>query len=122
MYYTALNSKQPQTCTLFPYTTLFRSLYSGETENGEPRTVYLTEECRLLVTELRKSKQPENFLAACSCEAPSRAGGILPSDTRYAALRSQFPRCKEIGRASCRERVYMSEVACCSERCSTLVT
>jgi integrase len=38
------------------------SLYSGETKNGEPRIVFLTEECRLLVTELRKGKQPEDFL------------------------------------------------------------
>ena len=38
------------------------SLYSGETKNGEPRLVYLTDECRLLVTELRKSKQPEDFV------------------------------------------------------------
>ena len=38
------------------------SLYSGETKNGEGRIVALTEECRLLVTELRKGKQPEDFL------------------------------------------------------------
>lgn len=38
------------------------SLYSGETKNGEGRTVTLTEECRLLVMELRKGKQPEDFL------------------------------------------------------------
>src|SRR5262249_48864239 len=38
------------------------SLYSGETKNGEPRIVYLTDECRLLVTELRKGKQPDDFL------------------------------------------------------------
>jgi integrase len=38
------------------------SLYSGETKNGEPRIVYLTEECRLLLTELRKGKQPDDFL------------------------------------------------------------
>lgn len=38
------------------------SLYSGETKNGEGRTVKLTEECRVLVTELRKGKQPEDFL------------------------------------------------------------
>jgi integrase len=38
------------------------SLYSGETKNGDGRTVTLTEECRRLVTELRKGKQPEDFL------------------------------------------------------------
>lgn len=38
------------------------TLYSGETKNKEGRTVALTEECRLLVMELRKGKQPEDFL------------------------------------------------------------
>lgn len=37
-------------------------LYSGETKNKEGRVVALTEECRVLVTELRKGKQPEDFL------------------------------------------------------------
>lgn len=38
------------------------SLYFGETKNGEPRIVVLTEECRQLVTELGKGKQSEDFL------------------------------------------------------------
>ncbi len=38
------------------------SLYSGETKNGEGRTVSLTNECCQLVTELRRGKQPEDFL------------------------------------------------------------
>jgi integrase len=38
------------------------SLYSGETKNGEGRTVVLTEDCKRLVTELRRGKQPEDFL------------------------------------------------------------
>jgi len=38
------------------------TLYSGETKNDEGRTVALTEECRQLVTELRKGKQPDDFL------------------------------------------------------------
>ena len=37
-------------------------LYSGETKNGEGRTVALTEECRIQLTELRKGKQPEDFV------------------------------------------------------------
>jgi len=37
-------------------------LYSGETKNNEPRIVALTEECRALVTELRKGKQPGDYL------------------------------------------------------------
>jgi len=82
------------------------SLYSGETENGEPRTVYLTEECRLLVTELRKSKQPENFLltrdngepihdlrgtwAALTEEA--KLPGLLLHDFRRSAVRNMIRR------------------------------
>jgi integrase len=38
------------------------TLYSGETKNDEGRTVALTEECRMLVSELRRGKQPEDFL------------------------------------------------------------
>jgi integrase len=38
------------------------TLYSGETKNKEGRLVVLTEECKLLVTELRKGKQPDDFL------------------------------------------------------------
>lgn len=38
------------------------SLYSGETKNGEPRIVVLTEECRQIVTELRRGKQPQDYL------------------------------------------------------------
>ncbi len=37
-------------------------LFAGETKNGEGRTVTLTEECRLLVTELRREKQSEDYL------------------------------------------------------------
>jgi integrase len=37
-------------------------LYSGETKNDEGRIVALTEECKKLLTELRKGKQPEDFL------------------------------------------------------------
>jgi len=44
------------------------SLYNGETKNGEGRIVVLTEECRLLLTELRKGKQPEDFLFTRSGE------------------------------------------------------
>ncbi|HTQ61125.1 MAG TPA: site-specific integrase [Candidatus Solibacter sp.] len=82
------------------------SLYSGETKNGEPRTVYLTEECRLLVTELRKSKQPEDFLltrkngesihdlrgtwAALTEEA--KLPGLLLHDFRRSAVRNMIRR------------------------------
>jgi len=47
------------------------TLYSGETKNKEGRIVALTEECRFLVTDLRKGKQPEDFLF-------TRKGGSCP--------------------------------------------
>jgi integrase len=48
------------------------SLYPGETKNGEGRTVVLTEDCRLLLTELRRGKQPEDFLFTRSNGEPVR--------------------------------------------------
>jgi integrase len=82
------------------------SLYSGETKNGEPRTVYLTEECRFIVTELRKSKRPEDFLltrkngepihdlrgtwAALTEEA--KLPGLLLHDFRRSAVRNMIRR------------------------------
>jgi len=38
------------------------TLYSGETKNDEGRMVALTEECRMLLTELRRGKKPEDYL------------------------------------------------------------
>jgi integrase len=37
-------------------------LYSGETKNDEGRIVELTEDCRRLLTDLRRGKQPDDFL------------------------------------------------------------
>jgi len=37
------------------------TLYSGETKNDEGRMVALTEECRMLLTELRRGKNPKIF-------------------------------------------------------------
>jgi len=51
------------------------TLYSGETKSGEGRTVSLTEECRLLVTELLRGKQPVDFLF-------TRANGQVVRDFR----------------------------------------
>ena len=81
-------------------------LYSGKTKNGEPRIVYLTEECRLLVTEMRKGKQPEDFLLTRENGEPVRdlrgtwaalveaAGlpGLLLHDFRRSAVRNMVRR------------------------------
>jgi len=82
------------------------SLYCGETKNGEARIVYLTEECRLLATELRKGKQPDDFLftrengepvrdlrgtwAALTEEA--KLPGLLLHDFRRSAVRNMIRR------------------------------
>jgi integrase len=81
-------------------------LYSGETKNDEGRIVYLTDECRLLVTELRKGKQPDDFLflrengepvrdlrgtwAAVTEEA--KLPGLLFHDFRRSAVRNMIRR------------------------------
>ena len=62
-------------------------LYSGETKNGEGRIVALTEECRKLVTELRKGKQPEDFLFTReNGERVLDLRGVWDSLTRKAGL------------------------------------
>src|SRR4030095_3231780 len=47
-------------------------LYSGETKNGESRTVTLTNECRNLVMELRRGKQLDDFLFTRGKNEPIR--------------------------------------------------
>jgi integrase len=82
------------------------SLYSGETKNGEGRTVALTEECRKLVTELRRGKQPEDFLFTRangevvldfratwdSLTAAAGVPGLLFHDLRRSAVRNMVRR------------------------------
>jgi len=81
-------------------------LYSGETKNDEGRIVYLTEECRLLVTELRKGKQPDDFLLTRENGEPVRdlrgtwtaltekakLLGLLLHDFRRSAVRNMVRR------------------------------
>ena len=82
------------------------SLYAGETKNGEPRIVALTEECRILVTELHRGKQPEDYLFTRENGEPVRdfrevwetltakAGvpGLLFHDFRRSAVRNMIRR------------------------------
>lgn len=79
-------------------------LYSGETKNDEGRIVALTDECRLLVTKLRKGKQTEDYLLTRENGEPVRdlrgtwetlteaAGlpGLLLHDFRRSAVRNMI--------------------------------
>lgn len=81
-------------------------LYSGETKNDEGRLVRLTKECRELVVELRKGKQPEDYLFTRENGKPVRdlrrtwdtlvkaAGlsGLLLHDFRRSAVRTMVRR------------------------------
>ena len=62
------------------------TLYCGETKNKEGRTVALTEECRLLVTELRKGKRPEDFLFTRNGEPVRDFRGTWDALTKAAGL------------------------------------
>ena len=98
--------KQPMRCSQVDLLNNPVTLYSGETKNKDGRTVVLTEECRQLVTELRKGKQPEDFLFTREDGAPVRdlrgswdaiaekAGlpGLLLHDFRRSAVRNMIRR------------------------------
>lgn len=81
-------------------------LHSGETKNDEGRIVVLTDECRVLVTEMRKGKQPDDYLLTRPNGEPvrdlrgtwetlvSKAGlpGLLLHDFRRSAVRNMVRR------------------------------
>ena len=98
-------AKIPMRCSQVDLLNNTVTLYSGETKNKEGRAVALTEECRLLVTELRKGKKPEDFLFTRDGEpvldfrgawdALTKAAGVpglLFHDFRRSAVRNMIRR------------------------------
>ena len=94
--------QEPMRCRQVDLLNRTVSLYSGETKNGEGRTVVLTEECLVLVTELRRGKQPDDYLFTWEDGSPLKdfrdvwdaitkaAGvpGLLLHDLRRSAVRN----------------------------------
>jgi integrase len=82
------------------------TLYAGETKNDESRKVVMTEECRKLVTEMRRGKQPEDYLITRANGEPvkdfreawdalveaSGVPGLLFHDLRRSAVRNMVRR------------------------------
>ena len=84
------------------------TVYSGEAKNDVGRTVARTEECRALPTELRKGKQPKDYLFTWASGEPVRDfRGTWQTLCCQAGLGKMVCVCKE-----CRQPV--AETKCCS--------
>src|SRR2546425_10296999 len=95
--------RRPPRSTLFPYTTLFRSLIEGRFEH--PNIITMTVDA--LFNWARKSALwPMSFgLACCAIEMMATVASRYDIDRFGAGVFRATPRQSEIGRASCRERV-----------------
>src|SRR3712207_9387745 len=96
--------RQPPRSTLFPYTTLFRSLQSSFVENQDRSLL-------LKVTGCVKDEAVKQIGDDGVSQAATIKTGVasvndvkIPNPVVLAPFRT-FPEIKQIGRASCRERV-----------------
>src|SRR5688572_32821176 len=99
--------RRPPRSTLFPYTTLFRSIYSKLSRTVRKLARELNKEIELILrgedTELDKMMVEELTDPLMHIIRNALDHGIEPPDERRAAGKSPVGRVK-IGRASCRER------------------
>lgn len=86
------------------------TLYSGE--NDEGHTVALTEECRALLAELRKGKQPKDYLFTWASGEPVRDfRGTWQTLCRQAGLGKMVWVCRNAGSQSRRQSAAQVESA-----------
>src|SRR3546814_14659155 len=102
--------RSTRTDTLFPYTTLFRS--TGREDHPGPRLHLYgrgAERGRSLAREPSRASlcqcSPAADFHAQSCPPDSPVSGVGGGGTGRAFRSAPLAQCKEIGRASCRERV-----------------
>src|SRR3546814_12710360 len=93
--------RSTRTDTLFPYTTLFRSV-GGNGNPGEPRT-YLVPVGTLVAGRNTITVNADNVYAKGGMSGPAEAMRLLFADGSIVPLGKGWR--YEIGRASCRERV-----------------
>src|SRR2546429_9980782 len=109
--------RRPPRSTLFPYTTLFRSLCDGITPgNGPNSKLWPAKSLLSIFSPLRAAPcGPHGYLTLLAKSPFRRPQGIFQRGParedrrRQSASRGEFPAhhapLREIGRASCRERV-----------------
>src|SRR2546422_10271595 len=96
--------RRPPRSTLFPYTTLFRSVFLPELESA-PGSVAQVRECGARLMTLAKGRSIATFLVGHVTKDGAIAGPRVLEHLVDTVLYFEGEQHHEIGRASCRERV-----------------